>query len=41
MPQQCWAALHPVLGMSPQEMVYGRRPVAVVPLARHVVAAAN
>jgi cleavage and polyadenylation specificity factor subunit 1 len=29
MRQQYWARLHSVLGMSPQKMVYGRRPVPV------------
>jgi hypothetical protein len=41
MRQQYWARLHSVLGMSPHEMVYGRRPVPVVPLARNFYAAAT
>jgi hypothetical protein len=41
MRQQYWARLHSVLGMTPQEMVYGRRPAPVVPLARVFYAAAT
>lgn len=41
MRQQYWARLHSVLGMSPQEMVYGRKPLPVVPLARNILAAAT
>ena len=41
MRQQYWARLHSVLGMSPHEMVFGRRPVPVMPLAREFIAAAT
>lgn len=41
MRQQYWARLHTVLGMSPHEMVFGRRPVPVMPLAREFIAAAT
>ena len=38
--QQYWARLHTALGMSPQEMVYGRKPIPVMPLSRDLFAAA-
>jgi hypothetical protein len=41
MRQQYWARLHSVLGMPVQEMVFGRKPVPVVPLARDFYAAAT
>ncbi len=34
---QYWSRLHSALGMSPQEMVYGRRPVPVIPLSRQLL----
>jgi hypothetical protein len=37
MRQQYWARVHQTLGMSPQEMVYGRQPMPVLPLAREVL----
>jgi cleavage and polyadenylation specificity factor subunit 1 len=40
MRQQYWARVHQTLGMSPQEMVYGRQPMPVVPLLREVLAVA-
>jgi hypothetical protein len=41
MRQQYWVRLHSVLGMSSHEMVFGRRPVPVVPLARQFIVAAT
>jgi hypothetical protein len=38
--QQYWARLHSALGMSPFEMVFGRRPVPVLPKIREVMVAA-
>ena len=40
MRQQYWARVHTTLGISPQEMVFGRQPVPVLPLARDVLAVA-
>jgi hypothetical protein len=35
--QYCWSRVHQTLGMSPQEIVFGRQPVPVLPLARDVL----
>jgi hypothetical protein len=40
MRQQYWARVHTTLGISPQEMVFGRQPVPVLPLVRDVLAVA-
>jgi transposase InsO family protein len=39
--QQYWNRLHSALGMCPQEMVFGRKPVPVVPLAKQMLVAAT
>lgn len=39
--QQYWCRLHKTLGMSPQEMVYGRKPLPIVPLCRELLSVAG